>query len=137
MVTSLTVLYDADCPLCRRVRRWLEHQDQLVPLLWVACGSEQARHLLPGLDHDRTRQEVTVVADTGEVWTAEGAWITCLWATRTHRRLALWLSHPARRSSARHVALAVAARRPLPRGCDDDTCPTGGGPPQQPDPWVP
>ncbi|GMA86620.1 hypothetical protein GCM10025868_18700 [Angustibacter aerolatus] len=54
---SLVVLYDADCPLCRWVRGWLGGTPLLVPLRWVPCGSEQARRLLPWLDHDRTRGE--------------------------------------------------------------------------------
>ncbi len=94
---SLTVLYDADCGLCRWVRGWLEATPQLVPLSWVPCGSPQARSRFPWLDHDRTREEVTVVADDGSVWTAEGAWIMCLWATAAHRDLAVWLSGPGRR----------------------------------------
>lgn len=114
-VSSLTVLYDADCAMCRWVRGWLEQQEQLVPLMWVPCGSPEARTLLPALDHSATREEMTVVADTGEVWTAEGAWVACLWATASHRGLALWLSHPRRRRQARSVAMAVAARRPRRR----------------------
>ena len=110
VVHSLTVLYDADCPLCRWVRGWLEQQPQLVPLRWLACGSAQARSALPQLNHGRTREEITVVADTGQVWVAEGAWIACLWATVAYRDLAYWLSHPRRQRTARSAALAAAAR---------------------------
>ena len=117
----LTVLYDADCGLCRWVRGWLEGSALLVPLDWVPCGSAQARRLLPLLDHDRTREEVTVVAGTGEVWTAEGAWIMCLWATAAHRDLAVRLaSSAAGRRVARAAALSVAATvqgRPAPPAC--------------------
>lgn len=120
-VGRLTVLYDADCGLCRWVRTWLEGSALLVPLDWVACGSDEARRRLPHLDHDRTREEVTVVADTGEVWSAEGAWIVCLWATAAHRDLAVRLgASAAGRRTARAVALAVAATvqgRPAPPAC--------------------
>jgi len=135
--SSLTVLYDATCPLCRWVRGWLEPSGQLVPLLWVACGSVQARSLLPGLDHDRTREEVTVISDTGDVWCAEAAWIMCLWATAEHRSLACWLAHPRRRGTACAVALAVAARMQgsapaVPPGCTaPSSCSAGSG-----DAWV-
>ena len=123
VVRSLTVLYDADCPLCRWVRGWLEEQPQIVPLRWLPCGSAQARAALPHLDHDRTQEEITVIADSGEVWTAEGAWIACLWATVTYRDLAYWLSHPKRRQSARSAALAAASRF---RRTPPPTCPVPG-----------
>jgi predicted DCC family thiol-disulfide oxidoreductase YuxK len=128
-IRRLTVLYDADCGLCRWVRRWLEREPQLVPLEFVPCGSAEARRRFPALDHGRTREEVTVVADTGEVWTADGAWIACLWATAAHRGLADRLSRPALRPTARRVALGVAALRrggPPPAACTDEACPTGG-----------
>lgn len=120
-VGRLTVLYDADCGLCRWVRGWLEGAPLLVPLDWVPCGSDEARRRLPHLDHDRTREEVTVVADTGEVWTDGGAWIVCLWATAAHRDLAVRLGGSATgRRAARAVALSVAAAaqgRPAPPAC--------------------
>ncbi|MBK7643357.1 MAG: DUF393 domain-containing protein [Planctomycetes bacterium] len=42
-VGRLTVLYDAQCGLCRRARRWLEAQPAYVPLEFVAAGSPAAR----------------------------------------------------------------------------------------------
>jgi len=119
-VLALTVLYDEGCGLCRWVRGWLETTPQLVPLTWVPCGSPEARSRFPFLDHDRTREEVTVVADDGRAWTAEGAWIMCLWATAAHRDLAVWLSGTGRRQLARATALSVAAvvqGRPAPPAC--------------------
>jgi predicted DCC family thiol-disulfide oxidoreductase YuxK len=106
----LVVLYDGQCPLCGWVRSWLSEREQLVPLLFVPLGSAQARAQFPELDHDRTAEEVTVISDSGQVWTAEGAWIMCLWATAGFRRLSERLSTPARRRQARAVVLAVAAR---------------------------
>ena len=116
----LTVLYDAGCPLCRWVRGWLERQELLVPLVLVPLGSAQAWQLFPHLDHERTAREVTVVSERGEVWTADGAWIMCLWATRRFRGLAHQLSAPGWRARARDVALGVAAmtsRTPRPEAC--------------------
>ncbi len=107
---GLTVLYDADCGLCRWVREWLESKLLLVPLAFVPLGSPLARARFPALDHDRTRDEVTVISDDGAVYRAEAAWIACLWATSEHRGLAHFLSQPRRRAGARHMALALAAR---------------------------
>ncbi len=119
-VSRFTVLYDADCPLCTWVRSWLEDRPQYVPLDFVPLGSPQARAAFPALDHDRTREEVTVVADTGEVWTADGAWLAVLWATVDYRSLAERLSGPQMRGQVRRVALSLAASRmgrPAPPPC--------------------
>jgi predicted DCC family thiol-disulfide oxidoreductase YuxK len=120
-IGRLTVLYDAECGLCQWARWWLESSVLLVPLDFVPLGSAEARRRFPRLDHERTRAEVTVVADTGEVWTAEAAWIVCLWATADHRGLAGILSRPAWRGRARAVVVAVARRTsrhgPPPQAC--------------------
>ena len=126
-VRRLTVLYDAQCPLCRWVRGWLEGSPQQVPLEWVPCGSDEARARFGWLDEQRTREEVTVVSDTGAVWTGGDAWIACLWATKAHRGLANKLAQPSWRPHARSVALSVARRMqgtPVPPSCPT---PTGYG----------
>jgi predicted DCC family thiol-disulfide oxidoreductase YuxK len=109
-VRQLTVLYDAECPLCRWVRDWLELSSQQVPLQWVACGSPQARARFGWLDQQSAREEVTVVSDTGAVWRGGDAWIACLWATSAHRGLANRLAQPRWRPHARAMALQVARR---------------------------
>ncbi|WP_193606648.1 DCC1-like thiol-disulfide oxidoreductase family protein [Nocardioides lijunqiniae] len=109
----LTVLYDADCPLCARFRSWLAGQATLVPLELVAAGSPEARARFPTLDHDRTLAEITVVGDDGSIWTHEHAWVMCLWATRAHRGLAERLARPAWLPLARGAAYSAAGLRSL------------------------
>ncbi|MFD2685632.1 thiol-disulfide oxidoreductase DCC family protein [Streptomyces phyllanthi] len=110
-VRGLTVLYDAQCSLCRFVREWLGRQRQLVPLRFVAAGSEEARKLFPSLDHRATLDEITVVGDAGQVYRGPAAWIVCLWALREHRPLAHRLSTPAGTRLARGAVLAAARFR--------------------------
>lgn len=134
----LTVLYDAGCPLCRWVRSWLERRDLLVPLVFVPLRSPEAWRAFPYLDHERTASEVTVLSERGEVWTAESAWIMCLWATARFRGLSLRLAEPAWRPRARSVVLSVAAltsRTPRPQDCSDDeghACRIDTGPSRRP-----
>lgn len=109
----LTVLYDAACPLCTRFRDWLALQPVLVALDLVAAGSPQARRLFPTLDHARTVEEITVVADDGSVYVRELAWVMCLWATAEHRALAERMARPAWLPFARAVAYAAAGLRSL------------------------
>ena len=120
----LTVLYDAGCPMCTRFGDWLARQPQLVPTSLVAAGSPEARRLLPGLDHDRTLEELTVVADDGRVWTSEHAWVVALWATASHRHTAERLARPAMLPVARAAAQAAAGLRSLTRSASEP--PAGG-----------
>jgi predicted DCC family thiol-disulfide oxidoreductase YuxK len=124
----LTVLYDAGCPICRTARDWLAGRDQLVPLAFVAAGSVEARALFPGLDQAATLRDVTVVADTGAVYTGDAAWLMCLWALSGYRSLALRLAAPRLRPLARRVVSTAAGLRDRFRtdgygqDCDDDAC---------------
>lgn len=110
---GLTVLTDPDCPLCRRFADWLSRQALLVPLELVPAGSAEARRRFPTLDHDRSREEVTVVGTDGSVWTHERAWVMCLWATRPYRGLADRLSRPGLLPLARGAAYGAAGLRHL------------------------
>lgn len=110
-VRRLTVLYDAQCPLCAFVRDWLTGQRQLVPLDTVPAGSPEARHRFPALDHAATLEEITVVGDGGQIYRGPGAWIACLWALAEHRPLAYRLSTPSGLRVARGAVLAAAKYR--------------------------
>ena len=82
-------------------------------------ASPDARRLFPGLDHDATLREITVVADTGEVYLGDAAWLACLWALAEHRALAYRLARPALRPVARQLVSAAAAVRELSQNSGD------------------
>lgn len=107
----LTVLYDDQCPLCRRFSGWLARQPLLVPMDLVPAGSAEARRRFPRLDHARTLEEITVVGDGGEVWEGAHAWVMCLWATAPHRALAEGLARPSRLPLAKGAAYVAAGIR--------------------------
>ncbi|MFL6113569.1 MAG: thiol-disulfide oxidoreductase DCC family protein [Catenulispora sp.] len=127
-VRGLTVLYDSQCRLCRAVCDWLGRQRQLVPLTFVPAGSAAARQRYPGLDHDATLAEITVIGDGGQIFTGDAAWIACLWALAKHRRLARRLATPAGRPLARAAVLVAARLRASltdagpPTGCAGGAC---------------
>lgn len=85
---GFTVLYDADCPVCRRARAWAEGQDQLVPLRFLPAGGAQARQRFPDLDHAGTLIDITTIGDDGAIRRGKSAWITVLWAVDRTRTLA-------------------------------------------------
>lgn len=108
---NLTVLYDDHCRLCRTFSTWLARQPVLIGLDLVPAGSRSARVRFPTLDHDRTLEEITVVSDSGEVWTGAHAWVMCLWATAAHRALAESLARPSRLPLAKGAAHLAAGIR--------------------------
>ncbi|MFF5934353.1 thiol-disulfide oxidoreductase DCC family protein [Streptomyces sp. NPDC012508] len=131
-VHRLTVLYDADCSLCVHLRHWLLRQRQLVPLDLVPAASQEARRRFPGLDHESTLKEITVIGDRGQVYRATSAWIVCLWALAEHRPKAHWLATPAGQPFARATVLAAAKWREAIKGqgpaCEDGRCEAPGTP---------
>lgn len=112
-ISSLTVLADPLCPLCRRVSQWLSQQPQLVPLEVVPVASAQARQRFPHLDHEQTLRTITVVADTGEYWQEGAAYVMCLWALADYRHHALRLTGPAGFAAAKAIAQTAANVRLL------------------------
>jgi predicted DCC family thiol-disulfide oxidoreductase YuxK len=106
-VTSLTIVYDAACGLCTRTKDWITRQAALVRIRFVASGSAEARGAFPQLRPD----DLAVVADTGEVWLGNRAWIVCLWALRDYRDLAVRLSSPVLLRMARKAFAVVSKNR--------------------------
>ncbi|MCX5145886.1 DCC1-like thiol-disulfide oxidoreductase family protein [Streptomyces sp. NPDC048550] len=125
----LTVLYDADCPLCVHIRHWLLGQRWLVPLRLIPAGSHEAQRRYPQLDHAATLREITVIGDAGQVWTGTDAFIVCLWALVEHRPKANWLATPAGRPFARAAMYTASAWRQAVR--------TGPGPEGEVEPEAP
>ncbi|HLK47309.1 MAG TPA: DCC1-like thiol-disulfide oxidoreductase family protein [Bryobacteraceae bacterium] len=106
-VTSVVVLYDAACGLCTRLKAWIAEQVPLVRLRFVASGSPEARQSFPQIPP----AELAVVADTGEVWVGNHAWIVCLWALRDYRDLAVRLTSPLLLLLAREAFSVVSSNR--------------------------
>lgn len=106
-VTSITILYDASCGLCTFAKAWVRKQSPLVGLKFLAARSDEARRAFPQLSPG----ELAVVADTGEVWLGNRAWIFCLWALQDYRELAFRLTNPALSLTSREVFIAVSRNR--------------------------
>jgi predicted DCC family thiol-disulfide oxidoreductase YuxK len=106
-VTGITVVYDASCGLCARAKEWITQQVPLVGLRFVAAESATARQRFPQLPTG----EVAVVANTGEAWFGDHAWIVCLWALRDYRDLAFRLTSPLLSLMAREAFTVVSKNR--------------------------
>jgi len=88
-IATLTVLFDSQCPVCRRVRGWVASQAPLVPIEFVAAGSEAAVQRFPHLDHGATLRDITVLDDRGRFYRGDRAWIMVLWAVASTRAMAI------------------------------------------------
>ncbi len=106
-VRSITIVYDAACGLCTKAVDWIKQQTPLVDVRFVAAESSEARRLFPQLPAG----ELAVVADTGEVWIGDSAWIICLWALHGYRDVAVKLTSPLLVRLAREAFGAVSRNR--------------------------
>jgi predicted DCC family thiol-disulfide oxidoreductase YuxK len=97
-VTRLTVFYDARCGLCCAVRNWLARQPQLMPL---ECRPKK----------QHTDDELVVVADSGEVWAGDSAWLMVLWALADYRQWSYRLASPALLPTARTLFARLSEYR--------------------------
>jgi predicted DCC family thiol-disulfide oxidoreductase YuxK len=111
MITTLYAFYDGECGLCAACRRWLSHQPQLVPVCFLPYQSEEALRLCPGLMQLHPWREIVVMANTGEIYQGDAAWITLLWATAAWRTVAVDLSSSGLRGMARRVIEAISENR--------------------------
>lgn len=110
---TLTVLYDFNCGLCQRARRWLEAEPKFLALEFIPAGSDHARYRFPSLSlslPDKV-EELVVVADDGGVYRGDRAWIMCLYALTEYREWALRLATPRLLPLARSAFQLISEHR--------------------------
>ena len=112
-MNHLTILYDPDCPLCRRCCAWLATQPKFFPLAFIAQGTAAAAERFPTLNVGigQRAQDLIVVGDNGAVYRNTRAWVMCFYALREYRLLAFRLAHPALMPLARRAYQAIANNR--------------------------
>jgi predicted DCC family thiol-disulfide oxidoreductase YuxK len=106
---KLTVLYDYNCGLCQRARRWLESEPKFIALEFIPAGSDHARFRFPTLPN--TVVELVVVNDEGGVYHGDRAWIMCLYALADYREWALRLATPKLLPLARSAFQLISENR--------------------------
>ena len=101
---ALTVLYDPECGLCRRAHEWLALQAKIVEL-------DEARKRYPQLNHELTKQDLTVIGENGDVYFGPKAWLMVLWALARYREWAYRLSSPELLPTTKRVVSAISQNR--------------------------
>ena len=107
----LAVLYDDECGICSRIRRWLEKQPTFVALRLIPLHSFEMMAAFPGIESFAPEEKLVVIADDGSVWRGDSAWIMLLWTLESGRELSLKLSSPALRPLAKKIVTAVSTNR--------------------------
>jgi predicted DCC family thiol-disulfide oxidoreductase YuxK len=107
----LTVLYDAECNLCQRCRRWLGQQPAYIPLRFLPLQTAVAQCQFPGIERFQPARRLVCVSDSGDVYIGDGAWIICLYALREYREWSARLARPALRPYARRICDLVSQHR--------------------------
>lgn len=108
---ALTVLYDPDCGLCKRAHHWLSEQSKIVELKFVPCASAEARKRYPNLNHDLTKQDLTLVSDEGAVYFGPKAWLMVLWALSRYRDWSYRLATPELLPTTKKVVSVISQNR--------------------------
>lgn len=108
-MAQLTVLYDENCPLCRRARNWLASEPTHVPLELLAAGSSAALDRFGSLG--LSGRELVVVADDGRAWVGPAAFLVAMWSTRRWRAWSFVMSSRAFAPLAERFFRMVSANR--------------------------
>ena|ERR1044071_3724134 len=107
----LTVLYDPDCGLCRRVHQWLNEVPKLVELDLIPIKSDEARLRFPSFNHELTTKDLTVISDEGAVYLGPKAWLMVLWALSSYREWSYRLCTPELLPTTRRVVSLISQYR--------------------------
>jgi len=110
-MSTLTLLYDPECGLCRRVQGWLAEQPKLIELRMIPIKTEAARRRFPGLNHEMTSEDLTAISDKGAVYFGPKAWLMVLWTLAKYREWSYRLSTPELLPTTRRVVSLVSQHR--------------------------
>ncbi len=110
-MNRLTVLFDQDCRLCEAVVRRLREQDTYIELEFISSGAPRAARMFPEIVSTVPLSEVVAIADGGEVYRGDAAWLMVLWAMKRTRAMSLTLAQPLYRGLVRRAVASVGKHR--------------------------
>ena len=110
-MSTLTLLYDPECGLCRRVHGWLAEQPKLVELKMIPIKTDVARRRYPQLNHDLMAEDLTVISSEGAVYFGPKAWLMVLWALCKYREWSYRLATPQLLPTTRRVVSMISEHR--------------------------
>ncbi len=108
---TLTLLYDPECGLCRRLHGWLADQPKLVELKMIPIKTAAARRRYPQLNHELTAEDLTAISDQGAVYFGPKAWLMVLWTLCRYHDWSYRLASPELLPTTRRVVSLVSQHR--------------------------
>jgi len=110
-MSVLTLLYDPNCGLCRRVQGWLAEQPKLIELRMIPIKTDGAKKRFPQLNHELTAEDLTVISDRGAVYFGPKAWLMVLWSLSRYREWSYRLATPELLPTTRRVVSLISQHR--------------------------
>ncbi|MCK6472851.1 MAG: DUF393 domain-containing protein [Planctomycetes bacterium] len=107
----LTILYDAQCAVCRFCRAWMEEQPAYLELVFYPRQALGAVERFAELQGRIAPDELVAVDDEGGVYRGDAAYLMCLYALEEYRAWSLRLAEPALRPLAARFFRVLAANR--------------------------
>jgi predicted DCC family thiol-disulfide oxidoreductase YuxK len=83
----------------------------LIELNFVPCASDEARQRYPQLNHDLTKQDLTVISEDGWVYFGPKAWLMVLWALARYRDWSYRLAAPELLPTTKRVVSMISQNR--------------------------
>lgn len=107
----LSVIYDATCGMCRRLKNWIAREPAFVELEFIPLQDAALETQFPGILNLHPEREIVVISDKGEVYQGGKAWVMCLWALKDYREWAQRLANPLLLPLAKKTCTMVSRNR--------------------------
>ena len=125
-----TLIYDADCPMCRAVVDWVNERKSDPDLRTLPCQSDERVRQFPDLSQDECLESVQFVLEDGRRYAGAESIPHLLLRVRGWRWLArilrlpgvAWVSPYVYRIVARNRHAISVLVHDKPRGCSDEDC---------------
>ncbi len=127
---GMTVFYDGNCRICRRMASWLREADTYFPVSLIDLHDPEASRSYPEIREELSDVRFVVLTDDGRMYLDTKAKLMVLYATTRYRELSYDLASPLLYSLTDTVFSSVAAGRHLldstqsgiGASCEGDSC---------------
>lgn len=110
-IQNIEVYYDGRCAVCCTFHEWVNRQDRLFPVRFVAYQSEQAEILFPGVTLMDPGRDMIVRTDQRDVFRGAEGWVLCLLSCQRYQKCARRLASPQLLPVARKCCHLIAKNR--------------------------
>lgn len=110
-IQHIEVYYDGRCAICCTFHEWVNRQERLFPVRFIAYQSEQAELLFPGVTSMDPEGDMIVRTNEGDVFRAAEGWVLCLLSCQKYQKYARRLASPQLLPLAKKCCHLIASNR--------------------------